>query len=465
MTEIAARPPPPAPRGGGTGLSGRLWKIALMLLVAAALITLAARWIGAADTAADVPDGVGITRVAGPDNYALELARTEATVANTRERLRDAPEQWARREAYTGALSRRASLTGNYTDLVAMDGELAQAFRDAPGGAGPVVSAAAHAITVHRLEEAASYLDIADGFAVRPSGGARAELLGMRGDIAFYRGRYDAALRSYRASARMSPDIGSLTRLSTYELKHGRFDEAADVIRQAGATAKSPSPYLAAFFFLRMADIGLASGDWAMAQDSVAAANRAFKGWWLAEAYAAQMLALNGDVEGAAALYAQVAESSNDPLVMDALASLLRANGRIAQSRLWAARAQSIWDRRMAALPSAARGHAIEHELALGDPAKALRIARADYAARPHGQPAIMLATAQIANGRAEQALALLKATEKSGWVSARAWALRAEAEALLGNGKASERAREEAEKIDPRAFDPAQSYIWFGHG
>ena len=30
---------------------------------------------------------------------------------------------------------------------------------------------------------------------------------------------------------------------------------------------------------------------------------------------------------------------------------------------------------------------------------------------------------------------------------------------------KASDKARAEAEKIDPKVFDPAQSYIWFGHG
>ena len=466
MTELTARPPSPAPDGNRFGSSSRLWKIAFLILAAATLVALAVRFFGGDNRrGATVPDGIGITRVVGPDNYAAELARTEVTVENTGQRLRDAPEQWARRESYTGSLSRRASLTGNYTDLAAIDTQLARAFRDAPKGSGPVVSAAAHAITVHRLDDAEKYLNIADGFAVQPGTEGRAELLGMRGDIAFYRGDYDAALRNYRESVRLSEDMGSLTRLSTYELKHGRFDEAADDIRRAGATAKTPEPYLAAFFFLRLADIGLASGDWAMAQKNVDAANHAFKGWWLGEAYAAQMMALNGNVEGAVALYAKVANRSHDPLVMDALASLLRANGRIAESRPWAARAQSIWDRRMAALPSAARGHAIEHELALGDPAKALRIGLADYKARPYGQTAIMLATAQLSNGQAAQALALLKQTEKSGWVSARAWALRAEAEALLGNGKASDRARTEAEKIDPKVFDPAQSYIWFGHG
>ena len=202
-----------------------------------------------------------------------------------------------------------------------------------------------------------------------------------------------------------------------------------------------------------------------MAARNIAAANRAFEGWWLAEAYQAQMLALQGDVNGAVALYTKAANQSNDPLVMDALAALLRANGRIAAAKPWIAKAQGIWDRRMAALPSAARGHAVEHELALGDPAKALRIAAADFAARPHGQTAIMLASAELANGQPEKALALLKQVDRSGWVSARAWALRAEAEALMGDGKASDAARVEAEKIDPRIFDPAQSYIWFGHG
>ncbi|WP_420606996.1 hypothetical protein [Novosphingopyxis sp.] len=466
MTEVTARPSSPPPDGDRFGSSSRLWKIAFLVLMAATLIALAARWLDGENDLSDAPvTGVGFTRVAGPDNYVDELARAESAVHNNRVRLSDAPEQWLRRASYTGALARRASLTGNYVDLVAIDDELARAFRDAPEGAGPVIGAAAHALTVHRLDEVEKYLNIADGFAVAPDNGTRAEMLGMRGDVALYRGDYDAALRNYRAALHLSEDAGGLIRLYTFELKHGRFDEAAANIRRAGATAKTPSPYLAAFYFLRLADVGLASGDWTMAQENIDAANHAFQGWWLAEAYRAQMLALNGDVAGAVALYTQVANRSHDPLVMDALGSLLRANGRIAESRQWAARAQVIWDRRMAALPSAARGHAIEHELALGDPAKALRIAAADYKARPYGQAAIMLATAQLANGQTEKALALLKRTEKSGWVSARAWALQAEAEALLGHGKASDRARTEAEKIDPKVFDPAQSYIWFGHG
>ena len=465
MTDVTAPPPSTGPERPHGGSTSRLWKFVILLLAAATLVALAIRLFGGSEDAPPVPDGIGIDRVVGPDSYALELARTETTVANTRQRLENAPDQWLLREAYTGALSRRASLTGNYTDLAAIDRELARAFQDAPTGAGPIVSAAAHAITVHRLDDAERYLDQADRFAVQPNDAGRAEWLGMRGDIAFYRGNYDEALRYYRASVRLSEDIGSLTRLSTYELKHGRFDEAEADIRRAGATAKTPSPYLAAFFFLRLADVGLASGDWAMAARNIAAANRAFEGWWLAEAYQAQMLALQGDVNGAVALYTKAANQSNDPQVMDALAALLRANGRIAEAKPWIAKAQGIWDRRMAALPSAARGHAVEHELALGDPAKALRIAAADFAARPHGQTAIMLASAELANGQPEKALALLKQVDRSGWVSARAWALRAEAEALMGDGKASDAARAEAEKIDPKIFDPAQSYIWFGHG
>lgn len=466
MTDVTARPPSSAPDGDQFGSSSRLWKIAFLILAAATLVALAAQWFGGGyDAAETASTGVGFSRVAGPQSYAQERERVELAVSNTSARLASAPEQWLRRESYVGALSRRAALTGNYTDLAMMDDELARAFGDAPDGAGPVISAAAHAITVHRLDDAENYLDMTDRFAVPPRAGARGELLGMRGDVEFYRGDYDAALRNYRASLRLNEDVGSLSRLSTYQLKHGQFDEAAANIRRAGATAQIPSPYLAAFFFLRLADIGLASGDWAMARDNVDAANRAFSGWWLAEAYQAQSMALAGNIDGAVKLYVKAAESSGDPTVMDALASLLRAHGRIDESRSWADRAGAIWDRRMAILPSAARGHAIEHELALGDPVKALRIAAADYRVRPHGQTAIMLATAQLANGQTDEALALLKQTEESGWVSARAWALRAEAEALLGNGKASDRARTEAEKIDPKIFDPAQSYIWFGHG
>ncbi len=465
MNDITARPFPLADSGHRSA-TARLWRLALLILAAAGLVALATILLGG-----DRPDpaprieGNGITRLVGPATYAAELDGANRNVRNAEGRLESAPDQWLRRESYAGALARRAAITGSYEDLKTVDDLLAQAFRDAPEGAGPVIGAAAHALTVHRLDDATRYLDMADRFAVQPPAAERAEWLGMRGDIAMYRGDYDAARRYYRASARMGEDVNSLTRLSTLELKRGQFDAAAELIGRAGASARTPNPYLAAFLYLRLADIGYASGDWAMAEKNIAAANAAFSGWWLAEAYRAQLLALNGDIDGAVALYAAVAEKSGDPLVMDALASLLRANGRIADSRVWAVRAQAIWDARLAMLPSAARGHAIEHELALGDARRALRLAEADYAARPHGQTAIMLATAQLANGQAAKARDLLRRTERSGWVSARAAALLAQAEALLGDGKASDAAREKALAIDPRIFDPAQSYIWFGHG
>ena len=57
-------------------------------------------------------------------------------------------------------------------------------------------------------------------------------------------------------------------------------------------------------------------------------------------------------------------------------------------------KAGAIWTERYSVMPEAAAAHVVEHELALGDPAKALPIAKADAQARPHGASLILLARA-----------------------------------------------------------------------
>ena len=215
---------------------------------------------------------------------------------------------------------------------------------------------------------------------------------------------------------------------------------------------------------LRRAQLDLWRGDWTGAGRWVGAAQRAFPGWWLADAHAAQQFALAGRTDEAIRAYMIVARRTGRPEVMDALAHLLRLQGRAGESRAWAARAAAKWAAIGAAFPEAVAHHRAEHELAVGSAAQALVFAQADAAARPQAPNLVLLARALLAAGRAREALGLLDRADAQGWVSANQHLTRSEVLAALGQSGASDAARGAAEALNPRATDASARLVWFGH-
>ena len=138
-----------------------------------------------------------------------------------------------------------------------------------------------------------------------------------------------------------------------------------------------------------------------------------------------------------------------------------RARGDFARSQAAAATAGAEWDRRLALLPEAALGHALDHLLAFGDPARALAVARRNYALRPYGDAATGLAWALLANHRPADALAAIRPTLAAGWVAAEPHVLASEAYALLGQGKSADDERRAALAINPHALDRNPAMTW----
>jgi Tfp pilus assembly protein PilF len=115
-------------------------------------------------------------------------------------------------------------------------------------------------------------------------------------------------------------------------------------------------------------------------------------------------------------------------------------------------------------LPEAAYGHAVEHELAFGNPDRALRLAQLDYKARPYGVTAIALAWAYIGANRPADALRVIDPVLRSAWVSADQHIVAAQAHLLLGQTEEADAERQKALAINPRCFDREAALIWFGH-
>ncbi len=404
----------------------------------------------------------------GPKSFDAALAATAGPIALGEERIARAPDQWAYQESYARALMGRARLTGSFDDLAAARAALSRGLSDAPYGAGPLLTDAVNNMSIHRLAPVPRTLALLDGAAVPADRGDRAEALAIRGDVYFYSGAYAAALRTYRDAARLDNGPGIAVRLANYAKKMGRSDEAIRQIDYAMASVATPTRQFYATRMLQKGLIELDRGNWDAASRIFAQADAAFPGYWLIRAHRAQMKALGGDLEGAARQYRAILAGAGDdiamPEVMDALASLYRASGDAKNSRYWAARAGGIWTRRLTQLPQAAYGHALEHELVLGSPARALDLARLNLSARPYGDSSIMLAMALLANGPPQDAVRTLTALERTGWRTAQQYVVLAEASAILGQTQASERARAQALALNPRAFDPAGSLIWFGN-
>lgn len=438
-----------------------LWQ-SLLLATAALLLVAGAGWIYgryAAPTPVERRPSGG-----GPRSYAAALARADAVLTGAKMLERDHHDEWLFQERLAGAHIARARLTGDFADYTAAQAALDHGFAIADKGAGPHQAQLALAMAMHRLGQAEAMARAIDHYAVRPEVEDLVELRLVRGDIAFYRGDIAQAVARYTASGAEPADSRIALRLAEVAARTGKPDEALAAIDRIERSSRLPNAQFLADLAIRRGTIELRRGDREAAMRHFTRAAYLFPGWWLAEAHRAQVDALAGRTRAATLAFERIARTSASPEAMDAAASLYRAAGDAARARYWADRAGAIWAERYRLFPEAAAGHAAEHELAFGDPRRALAFARADAAARPYGLPRTTLAWALIANNDPRGALAALGSVFASGWVSAESHLAASQALLLLGRGDEADHEREVALAIDPHAADANGTLLWFGH-
>jgi tetratricopeptide (TPR) repeat protein len=396
-----------------------------------------------------------------PLDYAQALAHADESLAGGQELARTRAAEWLVQEKIANAYMSRARLTGSFDDYAAAQAALDVGFAHAPPGGGPQLTQAVLAFSLHRLGRTAQALDVIDHYAVPAEFEIAEEANAMHGDVAFYSGRYAEALKRYRG--RKASDESNF-RMAVYQGKTGQTDAALATLDRMEREMRFPTAQVMANLDLQRGGLELQRGRWEAASQDFAHADAIFPGFWLTQAHRAQMRALAGDRTGAIAAFETIAGRIESPEVMDALASLYRAEGDGARSTLWADRAGAEWERRLKRLPEAAYGHAVEHFLAFGDPKRALDLALKDAAARPYGTSQIALGWAWLANNQPAQALQALSPLQGSPWVSAEQHLVAAQAHALLGDSDAADAEQQKALAINPRALDRAGALIWFGH-
>jgi tetratricopeptide (TPR) repeat protein len=446
------------PKSGPT-LRWPVW----LALAALLLIAFGAGWDRWRTSGANVQlDPATVKPGYGPASHSAAVAHAEAHLVSARKSYAMGPDEWLRGEVLARALIARWRLLGDYRDLAEADGLLNRGMALAPDPAGPALQRAVLSVLVHRLGQAETALARVSR-SVIPEAADTADATALSGDIALQRGQLTLASRDFDSALKIDHATGIGLRGAMLEAYRGDRAAAAKALEAILARPRQQAVVLAEVM-LQRANVAYMTGDWDGAGRWIGAAQRVFPGYWLADAYAAQQFALAGRTDDAIRAYEIVAKRTARPEVQDALAHLLRLEGRSAESKAWAAKAEAGWADRARLFPEAVVHHQAEHEIAVGSAARALAFAQADVAQRPQAPSLVLLARALLSAGRPAEALGALDRADAQGWVSAGQQMARAEVLAALGRTADSDAARDRATQINPRAGDARVRLIWFGH-
>ena len=435
----------------------------IAVILASLLYGVVAYWGNRSEPAApaefppiDIPEAPSLI------DWSEVIERINRAIESRSERLSTNSDDWGTNASLASAYMDRAQLTQNYDDYGRADELLDRAFAVATPGAGPFVQRAVLDFTLHRLGPAERALAHTDDFAVRQQGRDLAETTGLRGDIAFYRGQYARAIEFYGSAEETFPNMGSSYRMLNFYALTGNEAASARYLRalEAAPVGDDQKSFLAQTRGI----YEIQRGRYGFARRSFERANLLFPGYWKIEGLLAQMDAMAGRLDKARPVFARIARDQQSPEAMDTLAAIARYQGNADESRMWAARASAVWDARLESFPEAAYAHALDHELAFGTPAKALRLARANWRARPYGLSGIGLTWALVANGHLDEAQRTIEAVLASSWDTAEAHAAASQVYALSGDGDLAEDQRELARALNPHIFDGNRVLMWFAH-
>lgn len=395
-----------------------------------------------------------------PTTAAEQLASIDHDLAVAQARAAQSTNAWSDRDQVGALLMARARLKGSFEDYRDAGRAFDAAFAISAPGTGPHLERAGFNFAVHRLAAMAPDLAAVDHYVI-PDAGNKAAVLELRGDIAFYTGHYAKAKALYESSKAILPTVAADAKLANWYWRFGDDARAMELLDSADRGIGGPQQQLHAFIELRRGLIDLSRGRWPEAETRFRRADDMFPGWWVIEEQLATVRALRGAPDEAMAIFRRMATRDAQPDAYDGIAGLYRAQGDFPDAKAAAQKAGAMWDARLALLPEAALGHAIDHLLAFGDPVQALAAAQRNYALRPYGDAATALAAADLANHRAADALGVLRPLFAAGWASAEPHIIASEAYALLGQGPQADAERQAALAINPRSLDRNPGMTW----
>jgi tetratricopeptide (TPR) repeat protein len=388
--------------------------------------------------------------------YDGELATMDKTIASTLARAEKVPKSYLVLEQAAGMHLSRARLSGDWNDYARAEEILEKAFT-VREGIGPYAARARFNYTMHRLDRIdADLAKLEKRPAELVADGEEAGLVTLRGEIAFQRGDYDTAEKRYDEALKLDPDnAGALTAKATFLWKTGAFDEAEALYDRVEAAYHGKSAEPRAWYRLMHGLLDLDRGRYDEALAHYREAEAQLSGWWLVDEHVAEILTLTGKTEEAKALYLDVIERTGNPEFLDAMAGILKEEGKTDEAAEYVKKARAVYEEQLAKYPEAAYGHALGHFLETGDdPARALDLAEKNYALRGNGDAATKLAEAHLLAGDAKAAGKLVDKTLKTRWKSADLHVTAASVYEALGRADDAAAQKAAALAINPRAFD-----------
>lgn len=301
---------------------------------------------------------------------------------------------------------RVARLTGSYEDFARAETLLDAAF-SFEDSVPPHLMRAHFNYTLHRLDAAEADLENAEAL---PLGGAAMKnaCALMRANLELQRGRFDEAGVAYEAHERQEATPAVLASLAFHRWRTGRFDDAEALYRRALAMYGRDDAEPRAWTHLQLGLMDLERSRFEDALAHYREADAILPGYWLVEEHIAEVLAELGRTDEAEAMYRDIIARTDNPEFMDALAGLLQDAGRDGEAHALIAQAAERYQARMERFPEATYGHALEHFVEHGEPARAVEIAEANFALRPNAEAQVGLARAYLVAGRTEDATAVV---------------------------------------------------------
>ncbi len=204
-------------------------------------------------------------------------------------------------------------------------------------------------------------------------------------------GRYDESVASAQRMVDLRPDLASLSRVAYQRELHGDLDGAIEAMARAFDAGAGAPAEQREYLRVLIGDLHLAKGDAVTAEQIYRASLEVLPDFVWAEAGMARAATARGDLDEAVERYRAATDAVPLPELLVALGDAEQAAGRTddAEGTFELVRAmQRLF---------AESGVNVELELALfeanhGDPARAVELARAAYAAQPNVKAADALA-------------------------------------------------------------------------
>lgn len=383
-------------------IRGAVLSSAVLVLAVVLLLTGGALLSGAAPPARTVP----------PERTAAPVGDRGAAVTRAQQRLHDVPGDYVTWAELGAAYVQQARVTADPSYYLKAQGALDRSLQvRRAGNSVALTGLAALAAARHDFARA---LDL--GRRSLAIDGYSATTYGVVGDALVELGRYDEAFRAVQRMVDLRPDVASYARASyAWELR-GDVRRARRALELALEAAPSPDDQGFALYYL--GELAWNAGDLQAAERRYAEGARRAPGYLPLQEGRAKVLAARGRTAEAIATYRTLTARLPQPAYVAELGDLLTATGDHAgaaqQYALVRAEQQLL----------RANGVDTDLELALfdadhGNPAGALRAARAAYATRKgiFGEDA--LAWAMHAAGRDREALPHARAAQRLGTRSA----------------------------------------------